>query len=274
MSPYYTDVYQLLGLDDRLNRLASGEFGLPLDSMYAPFDCYGFPPALIPLWSDSTGPKYAGLWKHWFVPRQDTFVECYVDEGFKVEEVARTPEQLLEWLLFYSLYVDEDGEAEFQDFAAKAGVQDYTAIRAIIETKGYDLSHLQMLPAFRDNPPLQSCLLPTQYRGDFPSEWMPFDNDHLRLVCSLELSTRIQKLVAKATGMTPWLANEKQIDVFEELLRSGDLGGAWLSLNTSGWLFSEAKKAIRQLADKASDDVFGIVAEAWVAQPHESRGGY
>jgi hypothetical protein len=274
MSASYADVYKRLGLEDRLVRLAGGEIAPPLDSMSAPFYCYGFPPALVPLWSDNTGPRYAGLWKHWFVPRQPTFVECYVDESYRAVEVARTPEQLLNWLLCYSLYVDEEGEPEFRAFAATAAVTDYPAIRSIMEAEGYDLANLRPLPAFRHDPPVQSCQTPAEYRGDFPNEWMLLDRDHLKCVCSLELPPRLRQLIAESTTAPLWLAETEQADVFERLLRSGDLGGAWLSLNSSGWAFSEAKKAILRLAERAGDSSFSVLAEAWVAQPHESRGGY
>jgi hypothetical protein len=274
METAYSHIYRLLGLEVRLVHLAGGEIAPPLDSMSAPFYCYGFPPALIPLWSENTGPRYAGLWKHWFLPRQGTFVLCSVDESYRVMEIARTAEQLLDWLLYYSLYVDEDGEPEFRAFASAAAVTNYPAVRSLIETEGYEPANLRSLPAFRHGPPLRSCLTAAEYHGDFPSEWMLLDRASLQRVCSLELPRRLLPVITKATVAPPWLAATEQARVFQGLLRAGDLAGAWLSLNSSGWMFSEAKKAIRQLADRAGDTAFSVLAEAWVAQPHESRGGY
>ena len=72
---------------------ATGRLRLPVSGVTYPPSWYGYPPALIPIWSE--GFVYVGLWKHWFTERPLSFVRVYVRAGHTVVEIARTPEQLL-----------------------------------------------------------------------------------------------------------------------------------------------------------------------------------
>ncbi len=61
----YRKVYDAVGLDQRLIDCALGKISLPVIG-WETAQWYGFPPALIPIWSTGSRPTYLGLWKHWF----------------------------------------------------------------------------------------------------------------------------------------------------------------------------------------------------------------
>jgi hypothetical protein len=82
---------ETLGLPDALVACADESIGTPICTLQAPAEWYGFPPALIPIWSDGSWPIYIGYWKHWFVDRG----EIGVRPRFAFKEFS--------WLLFGSL---------------------------------------------------------------------------------------------------------------------------------------------------------------------------
>jgi hypothetical protein len=73
----------------------------------------------------------------------------------------------------------------------------------------------------------------------------------------------------------PWLqAGREQRAVFEALLRDGDLAGAWLTLNSTGWAIADARRAIGDLREAAHDSAFDLLAQTWLTVADESAGGY
>lgn len=89
-----------------------------------PVEWYGFPPALVPILSDGTWPLYVGLWKHWFVPRQPSFVELNVNLDHKVEEVARDDRQLAALMLLRLIVLRDGIDEDVRRLAARLGVGD------------------------------------------------------------------------------------------------------------------------------------------------------
>jgi hypothetical protein len=64
-----------------------------------------------------------------------------------------------------------------------------------------------------------------------------------------------------------------QLEIFRQLLDTDDFAGAWLSLNSPGWRFGEARSAIKLLSAKVPDPEFAVLADAWSSLPHERRMG-
>ena len=91
----YVQVYDFLKIRPAIVDCALGHIDPPIITMEAPAGWYGFPPALVPIWSEGSGPNYIGIWKHWFTERPWSFVQMYVGADRKTIEIARTQEQLL-----------------------------------------------------------------------------------------------------------------------------------------------------------------------------------
>jgi hypothetical protein len=88
------------GYSQELVNIAKGLVEVPDYTVQAPPDpSFGFPPILIPLWSNAGWPGYIGITKHWFGNRPDAYVQFYADE-FSFVEIARNLEQLKAWMVF------------------------------------------------------------------------------------------------------------------------------------------------------------------------------
>lgn len=72
MNPDFDSLVRALGLPSTVADCAAGRIRLPLGAMRSPAEWYGFPPVLIPIWRDGSGPNYIGVWKHWFTDRPVT----------------------------------------------------------------------------------------------------------------------------------------------------------------------------------------------------------
>jgi hypothetical protein len=269
---HYEDVYERLGLPLTARRIASGEIRHPSVALAAPFECYGFPPALIPLWSDGSGPTYTGYWKHWFVQREMTVVFYDLEEG-RAHEVARNFEQLA-WLEALNLRSHPSFIAEAESFAKTLGIGNLEQLDAIITQTGDLPEGLQELPAFGSASPLSSCLDTVNYTGDFPFDGMALTPERVRRICGLEVSDELREEIAAQDFAPEWFKTGEQEPVFDKLLRREDYAGAWMSLNSSGWDYSEAKSALRRLNEAVADEAFDILVKAWTAEPHEEAGAY
>lgn len=85
---------------EELVNIARGLVEVPNFTVQAPADLsFGFPPVLIPLWSNASWPGYIGIAKHWLGERSDTFVQFYSDE-YSFVEIARNLNQLKAWMVF------------------------------------------------------------------------------------------------------------------------------------------------------------------------------
>jgi hypothetical protein len=165
----YAVVHDAVGLDPTLKNIATGLTRIPLMRIRTPFARYGFAPALIPIWSDGNTMTYVGLWKHWFSPRCATFVECLLAEDCRVNEIARSPAQLLHVLGLEILCACEGDRGELEDFVQRCGVSiDVDGLEQIAWQTGDDPTGLLRLSLFQYDPPLEICRDASDYRGDFP----------------------------------------------------------------------------------------------------------
>lgn len=101
--------------------IAEGKVNVPRFTVSAPADLiYGFPPGLIPLWSNSSWPGYIGLMTQWFGDTRHYFVKFYV-ECHSFTEIARDIEQLKVWMTFDFLCNVPDAD-EVGRFAESIGL--------------------------------------------------------------------------------------------------------------------------------------------------------
>jgi hypothetical protein len=269
----YEFVAKNLGIPDLALALARGEIQIPFPGTEVPAGHYGLPAALLPLWSQGSGPLYVGYWSHWFVSRKPTIVRCYVEGGYRVIEIARSVEQLIRLVALEGLSMYGMG-SEVREFAANAGIDDLALIDEISLDTGDDLRGLMRHPLFAADPPLASVTNGSGYHGDFPH----LDNEghptRLDTAAGLEISDDLMPQLATNNTGPPWLRVGDQQSLFNEYLTSGALGKAWLSLNSPSWRFSDIKSALKQMNDAARTTTFSALVAAWTSLPQEEYGGF
>ncbi len=264
-----------LGLPEALVSLASGDIQVAsLPAWEMPPENYGFPPALIPLWSDGGGPSYYGYWRHWAVARSGTYVHVSVEQGYRASEIARTAEQLLRVVLLQAICTEDALSQRLRELAETLGVNDVERLNEISLSTGDDLRGLLLHPLFAADPPRACDPAPEAYRGDFPSSRDVAGLGELERVAGLELKPEYGRSLLSVEGLPPWLRTERQNGTFSALLRDGNVGGAWLSLNSPGWTFAEARRALLGFRAVVREPMLDDVIKAWCEEDHESAGGY
>lgn len=134
------------------------------------------------------------------------------------------------------------------------------------------LSIFLKIKAFANNPPL--ICEPTEYNGDFPCPLINLSADYLHNTCTVEFNDELKQIVRDLAFCPPWFKVAEQAPLFYDLLKKKDFSGAWMTLNSNGWEFSDAKKALLALANEVNNDTFTLLATTWAAQPHEQYGTY
>jgi len=274
-------------------KIAFGNTLPPLPGVETPFDAYGFLPALLPFWIGQ-GVKYTGAWKHWFGSRRMTFVEVDVENDRRCREVARDFKQLLCRAVLDAVdYAGGAADRDVERFGTQAGLS-LAEIEQIVQVHSEwdtEPEGLLLLPGFAAAAPVE-CLdrywdpvngyagdFPhphrdptTGYTGDFPHDTMHLDEETVRNMCTADTSIELYARIAALPFAPPWFTATKQAPVFRQLLRRQDYLGAWMSLNSSGWRWLEAKDALWDLAEASQVPGLDLLANAWAAVPHENNG--
>jgi hypothetical protein len=233
-----------------------------------------FPPCAIPLWI-APGGLYLCEWRHWFVGRQVVIADFSPETAIATER-ARSYQQLGYLVLLNLLEIEGELTPLVRKTAKALGIVDLEDLETRWEEGGDLPSAFLTHPAFRSDLP-QSCFDSglAAYGGDFPAP-REGRRGNLSATCSFELHGRFRggradlspRQAAAASSASPlWLRGGEQPEVFSQLLAEGDLGGAWMSLCSSGWTYGEAKAAIDQLVAAHDDLRFKIQAACWSALP-------
>lgn len=264
-----THIQLLEKLDSQFNlavRLADGTIPIPLETIDVPPDMHGFPPALIPVWSNSSGPYYVGYWRHWFCERPVTIVELNVEDNWMAIEIARNSSQLVR-LVCLDLICNETEMRDVRKFCHQAGIDptEFTEIRSIADATGQDSSGLRQLPGFGTSSPLQSCLDSNEYQGAFPHEHMQLTPENVRHISPFEVSGTLRQRILSSSFCPPWFSEDDREQLFRDLLTKSDLLGAWMTLNSSGWTLEAAANALAALSASTPDQQFHAMAGSWLA---------
>ena len=270
----FEKTFEALGLPAVLVDCADASIRPPICTLDAPAQWYGFPPALIPLWSDGSRPTYIGYWKHWFVDREPCFVKMYVASEHMTIEIARTPAQLMAVLAMMSISVEDGVTPELEQFAHAVGLDCLVALEAQSLKTGDDPQGFANVELFRQKTPLESITDGgAPYTGDFPN---PFDPGRAwwETSCSFEILDR--QMPMPASGQLPaWFDPDREkMPLFEDYLRAGRLDYAWLTLNSTGWSITDARQALVALQARADDRGFDAVVAYWLSVADVSAGGY
>ncbi len=268
----YRRLFRFLQLPKTAVDIAARNIPLPIYTE-SPFDTYGFVPALLPLWSGES-PSYTGYWKHWFGSRQMTLVEVIVENKRRTQEIARTFDQLTRELVLSAIDGTEELTTEIRIFGTHSdiGTAELRQIEQIWQEWGNERTGLISLPTFVSAVPLVCLSEGEAYTGDFPHDGMMLNEEALRNMCTTETSRELHQHIATLPFAPPWFTTTEQATVFNRLLSEKDYLGAWMSLNSNGWKFLEAKEALKQLAQEANVPGLDLLTQAWTAVPHERNG--
>jgi hypothetical protein len=270
----YKKLLNHLGASKTMCLCHDGIIKLPIAYFESPFDWFGFPPALIPIWSDGSSPSYLGIWKHWFTDRHLTYVEMYVEQSHRVFEVARTEDQFFCRSLIYAIIAADGVTSAVKNFANEIGINNLSEIDELTLNTGDDPKKFIRLPQFVSKTPLETIGDAKAYDGDFPTGDFSKSQSWLRKTCTFEFNEQILSDWPCGLEKPRWLRGQEQLPLFNELLSLGDLENAWLTLNSTGWTFADAVVAIQQLAQTARDESFNLLASAWIENARNDPGGY
>ena len=222
----YIEFLSKNGYSQSLVDISKGLVKVPDFTVQAPADLsFGFPPVLIPLWSNGSWPGYIGIVKHWFGGRQDSFVQFYTAEHSFVE-VARNFDQLKAWMVFEFLCnvpaPEEVGAfAESIGFCAANDVDD-------IFSDCEDISDLAKLSVFKNDLP-----------------------------AALEKGDEL--------GDPEWLAKTSGVSEIRGLIASGQYENAWYQLNSSLISKEDIQNILNELSPYVNErDVFEGLVSSWV----------
>ncbi len=275
MSPEYVEYAQSLGVPQCYLEIMSGNARLPLSSWVAPAKLYGFPPAMIPFFSDHSGPSYYGLWKHWCCSRTPSFVTMFIEPRHQVVEIARTPDQFACHLILQSLVDVGRSTNRIRNFASDLGVLNYQELLDYFDNYGDDPEYLHKLPQFNQNRPLVCYEEGIGYEGDFPTG--NFDCEEVSWAqssSSLELESSALDSWPPHVHKPSWLAETSQRDPFESFLETDDVRSAWLCLNSSEWGTDDATESLMLLGAKLKIPQFDLLVHAWLSVVKRFDSGY
>lgn len=271
VSPATDSTLRPLGLPPTCVDVAVGRNPLPVVGVTQPAPWYGYPPALIPFWSE--GFVYTGLWHHWFTPRPPAFVRMYVRAGHSLTEVARTPEQFVAFATVLAIVAHDELRPDTVAFARRAGVRDLDAIDRVTLATGDEPRGLVALQEFQRETPL-AVVGDGEYDGWFPTPLRPGPRAWWETASRLELDDATRDTMERSPAMPMWLTRSDLPAVFETAIAAGDLRAAWLALNGPGWVLADATSALMRLDAAANRPAFSTYCAAWIAAAAGQIGGW
>lgn len=272
MNAHYETLLKSFELPPAVVNCEMGRLRVPVAGITYPPPWYGYPPALIPLWSE--GSIYVGLWKHWFTNRPLSFVKVYVRAGHSVVEIARTPDQFFCYATISAIVAHDGVRPEIEQFARAACVSNVAEIDAASMISGDDPSGFTAVRQFQTDTPLATIADVARYDGWFPRKDFTTIITWWQHCCSLEVNDDVRAAWPENVLVPPWVAAPATPHMFRTYLRAGDYRSAWLTLNSASWALPDARFALDQLATAAGNDMFSTLASAWLAASDRQSGGY
>lgn len=268
----YINVLANIGLPAVISECANGRIKCPLEGFEAPPYWYGYPPALIPIWSEGARPQYLGFWKHWFIDREPSFVQMYVASGRMTIEIARTLEQFLCFVTMSAIVEKDEITSDIEKFAQRVGLNNLSQLDDITIKTGDDPYGFIALSAFSENSPLNCLKNTNDYTGGFYVSSQKNKETSFENISEFELGID----VSIHSEFPLWIncCESSKLKVFRQYLEEGELGRAWLTLNSRGWAIAEARIAIIELAEVAKDNKFNMLVSAWLSVAKENVGYY
>ncbi|WP_372022908.1 hypothetical protein P7L70_05640 (plasmid) [Tistrella mobilis] len=261
----YDRVIADLGLPAWIGEVRNGRWLADAMVWEAPADWYTCPPALVPLTSDGSGPRYVGIWVRWTAAgRFLHFVEAEPEDQFLLLESALTVEQFAARLAMHAMSAADDVTDDIRAFAAAAGIVDLDALDRHTTNYSDHPRTLIHLPLFDTPRPATACAEGlsrdgiTPFAGDTPSPEEPG-------AAWFELSGARRAALADDPAAAPWQRRNAPVEaLFADAIAQGDHLRAWAILNSTGWKLPAARKAATALAAAVADPVIAAQLRAWV----------
>lgn len=248
-----------------------GRLKIPMATVVSPSQWYGFPPAVCPIASDPSMPDCFGYLKHWFTPRQASFVLFDV-ESRRAREIGRTADQFYCHLVMSSICTHDGVTPEIKYFASEVEIGNVSEIDDLASKTGDDPLGYKVLPQFANDLPLESVGSETRYTGSFPTPNFLTTNEWWKFAADFEVSDEVMESWPSEIIKPNWFRDGNRVQDFENHLKTNDLQAAWLTLNSSGWTLEELKFCIAKLASVANQPLFTLLTKAWTLAADE-RGG-
>ncbi len=256
----YYEVVEKLDLDKLFSLVISGKVELPF-LIDQPKEPYGFPPAMIPLWLEDI--DFVGFWHHWFVKnRTNTIILQMPELDYLIMERAKTIQQLIIIYLYERLCSLGRLDSIAYSCCKSINFLHTEDLLTIYNKNGPGLENLLALKVFNENPP-RSC---TMFKN------LDLTEEDLKSYTSLDFDEN-EKLHFE-TIAPEWFKPNDIERVFYKFLQRKDYKSAWMTLNSSGWEFLQAKMAILKLSKAVECSRFEPFAKSWTALPHEEFGSY
>lgn len=221
---------------------------------------YPFPPALLPIFVDDGNPSVTGLLKHWFLDRDTTIVKYDLETGI-FSEKARNGKQFIADLLLRMNILEDGLTPDIIQFAQDMQYQDLQEIDEHAVKYGDSPKDFYHLQVFTKDPPIDYAPDLQHYKGDFPVTYRLLNQKQLEKACSFE----VPKDLATTIEAPAWMyANANKQVLFDQYLNDKELDKAWLTLNSRGWVISDAINALKQLTICSTDPLFFHIAERYI----------
>lgn len=266
----YSEIFLRLDLPELAKKCATGKKKVPVYFIEQEPDLYGFLPAMVPLWREDS--SYVGYWCHFFCPTgRYTIVQQNPELGYRVQEVARTIDQLVWETIYRQISALPEVDDSERQLSAELGVDVDRLLKLNDKYEGSE-DALFELSAFESKRPLS--LERDNYDGDFPVSEIQYTPERLRNSCTVEYEKEVLDSIQELDIAPPWFKVEDQASVFYDLLKKKDFLGCWMSLNSNGWEFKDAKKAIIFLAEASQSAELLALAHNWSSCSHEKYISY
>ncbi|WP_372069512.1 hypothetical protein P7L75_00450 (plasmid) [Tistrella mobilis] len=265
MDPY-TRLIADLGLPAWIAEVRNGRWLADAMIWEAPADWYTCPPALVPLTSDGSGPRYVGIWVRWTTAgRFLHFVEAGPEDRFLLQESALTVEQFAARLVLSAISAEAGLTDHIRSFAGAAGIQDPDLLRQHTSRHSDQAADLVHLPLFDTPRPATACADGlsrdgiTPFAADTPSPEEPG-------AAWFELSGARRAALADDPAAAPWQRRDAPVEaLFADAMAQGDHLRAWAILNSTGWTLFPARRAAADLAAAVADPLIAAQLRAWMA---------
>ena len=220
----YRTLLAELGFKEEVLGVHEGKVEVPKHSLIAPFEPgYGFPPIIVPLWSDGALPGYIGVVTRWFGGEDRGFIKYYSASQY-ASEIALTFDQLKAWLTFDFLCNIPDAKevgsfAESIHLCARDKVEEYFS-------------------GCNDYPDLIEL---SEFKSDLPQFLIGGSNN------------------SQPSWVQPHSAKAEILEQIEQ----GDFLDAWHGINSPGLTRNETIYLLQKIAPFSGDERFHQLVDCW-----------
>ncbi|MDR2270466.1 MAG: hypothetical protein LBF27_06110 [Sphingobacterium sp.] len=289
------EILELLGIDKRVQELCLGN--IVFFREYSSWEYYGsddvnlkknhpYPPLYLPIIIDyDSTPISYGITKHWFTNRELTFTYMEFSEQFLNAEIARTPDQFIDNLIF-EYYVDSIEDDDIYDNAKQKVLQhlernySFEDIKRISRLNSTERAEL--LNSYNERKPLWMYNQNNvgEYTGAFPTAEVLVNQNAFYEAAFYEISHKEwigyntekkgfsffkKEPKFKAFDNIPdWLQPKTdKKELFEKYISTSEFNKAWLTINGPSFSPIEVGERLQRLKEFSNEKAYHLWADFW-----------